>query len=309
MAEVRQFIFFDFEMLCSDKGMTFESMEAIRIGAVKYDITTEKITTFDQYIKPLSKKPLSRFCRTLTGIEDKHLMNASDFKTVFEDFLTWIGGIKKSRFFSWSPSDLNRLKTDAAKHSISISTIAKIEKRYVDFQAIFTKRVSKTNASVESALNLYELDFIGEKHNPMYDSYNTLRIYLKFLHEPLTSDLLMVKHFILEEATPDSTRINRQVKEKLVYELSTLIDHDIFRMRDARILLKRTQNLVKKYNNVLINRSGLFDEENVVITAKLLAFYHDLLQIFEEHRASSSKVLILDDYMVKPFKELYLKRG
>ncbi|MEK1832729.1 hypothetical protein AAAC51_38820 [Priestia megaterium] len=43
MADVKQFIFFDFEMLCSNKGMPFEDMEAIRLGAVKYNIETENI--------------------------------------------------------------------------------------------------------------------------------------------------------------------------------------------------------------------------------------------------------------------------
>ncbi|MCL7748686.1 3'-5' exonuclease [Halalkalibacter alkaliphilus] len=310
MAELKQYIFFDFEMLCSDKGMTFESMEAIRIGAVKYDLKTEKVSTFDQYIKPTSTKPLSLFCKNLTGIEDKQLVNANDFKTVFEDFLTWVGGIKKSRFFSWSPSDLNRLRIDAAEHAIPNSTITKIEKRYVDFQEIFTKRVSRTNASVESALQLYGLQFIGEKHNPMYDSYNTLRIYLNFLHTPVESDLLMLKHFIFEEEPYSVARINLQLKDKLICDLSSLIDHhDIFQMKEARKLLKRTRNLVKKYNNILINRSGLFDKENVLLVEKLVVFYHDFLQIFEEHDTCSSKVLILDDYIVKPVMQLQLKRG
>ncbi|MDQ0804955.1 hypothetical protein [Priestia megaterium] len=38
MADVKQFIFFDFEMLCSNKGMPFEDMEAnsARRGEVQY---------------------------------------------------------------------------------------------------------------------------------------------------------------------------------------------------------------------------------------------------------------------------------
>jgi len=195
MADVKQFIFFDFEMLCSNKGMPFEDMEAIRLGAVKYNIETEDIEFFDRYIQPTKRVSLSRFCTELTGIKDTDLVGASNFKNVFEDFLTWIGGIKKSRFFSWSTSDLSRLKIDAEKHEISLATIKKIEQRYVDFQAIFTKRVSKNNVSVENGLALYNLQFEGEKHNPMYDAYNTLRIYLSFLNEPVQSDFIMIKQY------------------------------------------------------------------------------------------------------------------
>ncbi|WP_237894074.1 exonuclease domain-containing protein [Priestia megaterium] len=99
MADVKQFIFFDFEMLCSNKGMPFEDMEAIRLGAVKYNIETEDIEFFDRYIQPTKRVSLSRFCTELTGIKDTDLVGASNFKNVFEDFLTWIGGIKKIPFF------------------------------------------------------------------------------------------------------------------------------------------------------------------------------------------------------------------
>lgn len=88
MAEVTQFIFFDFEMLCSNRGMDYKDMEAIRLGAVKYDLTTNKVSYFDQFIKPRSNQPLSAFCKRLTGISDEQLANASVFPTVLEEFLT-----------------------------------------------------------------------------------------------------------------------------------------------------------------------------------------------------------------------------
>ena len=311
MAELKQYIFFDFEMLCSNTGMTFESMEAIRLGAAKYDLATEQITTFDRYIKPKSTKPLSRFCKELTGIDDQDLQDAQSFKDVFEEFLTWVGGVKKSRFFSWSPSDLLRLKADASVHSISSSTIDKITKRYVDFQAIFTKRVSKSNTSVASALNLYGQSFTGDPHNPMFDAYNTLRIYLHFLNQPITSDLIMLKTFIFEDEYVSNDQINSKLYEKLESDLSSLIgaERHIYHMKDARKLLKRIRSTVQKYNNILINRSGLFSRENISLVEHLLAYYHNFLITYEEHRTYSSKVLILDEYAFKPVINLHLKQG
>ncbi|WP_332697462.1 3'-5' exonuclease [Halalkalibacter lacteus] len=310
MAELKQYIFFDFEMLCSNTGLAFESMEAIRLGAVKFEIETEKITTFDQYIKPISTKPLSRFCKDLTGIYDKDLESALDFKMVFEEFLTWVGGVKKSRFFSWSPSDFKRLNIDASVHEISYSTISKIEKRYVDFQAIFTKRVSKSNVSVEAALKLYGLAFTGEKHNPMFDAYNTLRIYLNFLQQPLESDLIMVRNYIFENAHFSFDEMNTHLNDKLFHDLTDLIGEcDIYSMKSARKLLKRTRSLVNKYSNILINRSGVFNQENILLVEHLVDFYHHFLLTYEEHVAYSSKVVIFDDYLILPVKELYSKRG
>ncbi|MBU8688239.1 exonuclease domain-containing protein [Priestia megaterium] len=311
MADVKQLIFFDFEMLCSNKGMSFEDMEAIRLGAVKYNIKTEDIEFFDRYIQPTKRVSLSRFCTELTGIKDTDLVGASNFKNVFEDFLTWIGGIKKSRFFSWSTSDLSRLKIDAVKYEISLATIKKIEQRYVDFQAIFTKRVSKNNVSVENGLALYNLQFEGKKHNPMYDAYNTLRIYLSFLNEPVQSDFIMIKQFILEEVPQNIKEMNAVLRKAIQKDLHIFAEelNEMYKMKDAVKIIKRAQRIVKKYENILINRSGLFSEENSFYVGLLVDFYHNLLICYNEHLEYSSKIIILDESTLHPLNQLSLKRG
>ena len=263
MAEIKQYIFFDFEMLCDNRGMSFDNMEAIRLGAVKYDLATESVAYFDRHIRPVNLKPLSRFCKRLTGINDADLANADEFPEVFQDFLTWVGGIKKSRFFSWSTSDLLRLKIDARKHEITPTTISKMEKRYVDFQGIFTKRVSKTNPSVENALNFYDLKFIGEKHNPMYDAYNTLRIYMSFLNQPVRSDLVMLKQFIFDDVPEETEILNDKLKKCLSRDAASFKKEltEIYNLKDATKIIKKTRRMVEKYENILINRSGIFSKK------------------------------------------------
>ncbi|MBU9714062.1 3'-5' exonuclease [Evansella tamaricis] len=310
MAETKQYIFFDFEMLCSNRGMSFEEMEGIRLGAVKYDLKTKEVTYFDQYIRPCNPRPLSSFCKKLTGIKDEELQGAETFKIVFEEFLSWVRGIKKSRFFSWSTSDLTRLKLDAKRHEVPITTIKKIEMRYIDFQAIFTKRVSKNNPSVENALEFYGLSFIGEKHNPMYDSYNTLRIYLNFLNLPFQTDIIMLKQFIFDEVPPVK-EINNLLNQEFQKDINefTLDLKEIYRMKDAGKIIKRTRRMVEKYENILINRSGIFSKENVWDVGCLVEFYHELLFTFEEHSFYSSKVMILDEHILHPIHRLYYKEG
>jgi inhibitor of KinA sporulation pathway (predicted exonuclease) len=310
MADYKQYVFFDFEMLCSDSGMAFENMEAIRLGAVKYDLETKEITYFDRFIKPENQEPLTEFCKKLTGIEDCDLKNASLFKVVFDDFLVWVGGVKKTRYFSWSPSDLSRLKIDATKHEIPLCTIRKIEKRYIDFQMIFKQRVSKGNVSVEDALALYGLQFIGEKHHPMYDAYNTLRIYLHFLNKPIQSDLIMLKQFLFEEDVPlDVEQINKKLNDLLKQDALLVTEplREVYRMRDVKKIRKSIRRIVEKYENVLVNRAGLFTEENVLNAGHLVAFYHDLLLTYEEHFCYSSKIIIFDEYMLQPLKQLAFK--
>lgn len=70
---------------------------------------------------------LSCFCIELIGIKDIDLVGVSNFKNVFEDFLIWIGGIKKFCFFFWFISDLFCLKIDVVKYEIFFVIIKKIE--------------------------------------------------------------------------------------------------------------------------------------------------------------------------------------
>ncbi|TXC90468.1 exonuclease [Metabacillus litoralis] len=310
MAGIKYFVFFDFEMLCSDKGMPYEKMEAIRLGAVKYDLETKKIDFFDQFIKPKNSDPLSEFCKTLTGIQDEQLANAHDFKSVFEDFVEWIGGVKKARYFSWSTSDLSRLKFDSIYHEIPPRTIRKIENNYIDFQATFKKRVAKRNVSVEDALSLYSLPFIGEAHNPMYDAYNTLRIYLAFLNQPIESDIIMLKQFIFNDENDLSLYnlkdINFYLAQQLVKDSSVLNEQlrDLYRLKDVKKLVKPLKRMAEKYQNIVVNRSGLFTEENIASAEIIITLYDEILFHYEEHLLYQSKIVMFHDHLLKPLNKM-----
>lgn len=307
MAELKQLVFFDFEMLCSKGGMLFEDMEAIRLGAVKYELETGKVTGFDRYIRPQDQSPLSAFCRELTGIKDSDLTKADDFPEVFKEFLYWVGGIKKTRFLSWSPSDLLRLKADAARHHLPEATIEKIAKRYVDFQAIFTKRAARTAPSVEKALAFYGLEFIGEPHHPMYDAYNTFRIYHAFEEQIFKTDLIMLQQFIFKESElPAIEIINHDLKKILKSDLLEFFVElkDAVRMKDAWKLVKKTRKLAEKYENILLNRSGFFDEELTSKIKELVDFSYELQFSYEEHRSYTSKIMILHEQMLKPLQKI-----
>ncbi|WP_409250843.1 exonuclease domain-containing protein [Bacillus sp. SCS-153A] len=306
MAELKQFIFFDFEMKCDDKGMDYESMEAIRLGAVKYDLETKRVSHFDRHIKPSTHEPLSDFCKRLTGITDQDLATADPFPQVFRELLYWVGGVKKSRFFSWSKSDMTRLKLDSTLNGVPSVTIEKIESRYVDFQEIFSRRVSKDHLSVENALTLYGIDFTGDAHNPMYDAYNTLQIFLNYYSQPLTSDIEMVKAFILPGEKVDIHTINDKVSKALVRDFTSLTEnlHFAFRLRDAKKLLKKISKLVRKYENVLLNRSGIFTQDVQQLVQQLVTFHENLKDSYQEHFVSSSRIMILDDHSLHAVKKM-----
>lgn len=306
MAKVSQFVFFDFEMLCAENGMPFEKMEAIRLGAVKYDLNTEKTTFFDAYIKPQQRDPLTSFCKSLTHIEDKDLAIAPDFSTVLTQFLDWVGE-GETKFFSWSSNDLSRLHLDASRNNIPKASFVKVSTNYVDFQKIFAKRVTKTNPSVVNALALYGLTFEGEMHNPMYDAFNTLRVYLEFNRDLVKTDLIMLDHYIFQnEISLFFTNINEAVKKIYKEDMYSLCNdlQQIVNIRTAAKLLKRTKKLVKKYENILYNRSKMFDDEIIMFVRLLVQFQIELSSCYNEHYAYGYKVIILPEYMMTPLQKI-----
>jgi inhibitor of KinA sporulation pathway (predicted exonuclease) len=297
MANLTQYVFFDFEMLCSNKGMPFEEMEAIRLGAVKYDLHSEKLSFFDEYIKPDNRKPLSMFCKKLTGIEDKDLRGAEGFADVFSAFLYWVNGVKKTRFYSWSKSDLSRLNADAARHGIPAATLDKINARYIDFQEVFSNRAANNTPSVENALALYGLDFIGETHNPMFDSYNTLRIFFAFERNPQLTDRVMAERFILPGRKISMDQINLEVKLQFARDMEEFFSslQWIYKIKDAQLLVRKAKKICKKYKNVAGSSSGVFDEAIRKDVKDFALFYEGLKKDYLEHITYSSRILILDE--------------
>ncbi len=286
--------------------MPYARMESIRLGAAKYDIQAKTITYFDRFIKPRNTNPLSDFCKELTKIEDNDLANANDFSVVFKEFVNWLGPVPHSRFFSWSSNDITRLELDALSHDIPRAKITAIKNRYTDFQAIFSKRVSKTNPSVENALAMYGLQFEGEKHHPMYDAYNTLRIYLSFSEELVKTDVIMLKQFIFTDQEILSSDINGQLKRILIKDLQQLFNdiEIISNIRSAKKLLKRTSKLVKKYENILLNRSRIFNDEIIHYVRLLIDFYYNFLVSYNKHYSYGCKIVILHEHMTTPLQQI-----
>lgn len=280
LSKTEQLIFFDFEMLCTREKMTFSEMESIRLGAVKYNLKTKEIKRFDRFIKPLNKKPLSRFCRVLTGINNNDLANALSFGSVFNEFLHWVGDIKVSRFFSWGLTDIERLKIDCHTHGISSEIVKKVEKRYVDFQRYFAIHVSKNIKSVENALLLYDESFEGKKHHPTDDSYNTLRIYLLYQNDFVKSDLAMIKSFVFDNISDiQLTKFNANEHLHDSIRSDFLFFESRLNIVDEKFL-KQAQKAAFKYRGIIKNRSGLFTDENISLC---LSFYHSVCQVVREY--------------------------
>lgn len=135
----------------------------------------------------------------------------------------------------------------------------------------------------------------------MYDAYNTLQIFMHYYSHPLTSEIAMVKAFILPDEELDLKTINKKISEALIQDLTTLTAnlHNAFRLRDAKKLLKQVSKTVRKYENILLNRSGIFTKDVHQLVQQLVNFHENLKDSYHEHFVSSSRVMILDHHSMQ----------
>lgn len=162
--------------------------EVIQFGAVMLDENYNMISKFSSYVKPVYSEVTPRI-QELTGISNNNLTGADDFITVFDKFRHWRGD-GDIKTFCWSNADHNQLwceLTAKAKHRYDLYSILR---DYVDLQKIFGQLLSsKGSVSLESAMKLLQMDFKGQVHSALSDSYNTARILHKiFCTENLTVD-------------------------------------------------------------------------------------------------------------------------
>ena len=124
--------------------------EVIQFGAVMLDEDYNLLSEFSSYVKPVFSS-VTAVINQLTGISNKSLEKADDFITVFDKFAYWRGEGDITTF-CWSKSDFNQHWASAA-------------------------------------MKLLQMDYKGQVHSALSDSYNTARILHKlFCTESLNLD-------------------------------------------------------------------------------------------------------------------------
>ncbi len=162
--------------------------EVIQFGAVLLDENYNLLSQFSSYVKPVYSS-VTPCINQLTGISNQKIEKADDFITVFDKFCYWRGE-EDITTFCWSKSDFNQLWSELeAKGKHRYDLFATLQD-YVDLQDIFGKLVSsKTSVGLEAAMRLLQMEYKGQVHSALSDSYNTARIFHKlFCTESLELD-------------------------------------------------------------------------------------------------------------------------
>ena len=162
--------------------------EVIQFGAVMLDENYNMLSEFSSYVKPVYSS-VTPIINQLTGITNQNLEKADDFLTVFDKFCYWRGEGDITTF-CWSKADFNQLWAELEAKGKHRYDLFGTLHDFVDLQNIFGKLVSsKTSVGLEAAMRLLQMDFKGQVHTALSDSYNTARILHKlFCTEGLDLD-------------------------------------------------------------------------------------------------------------------------
>ncbi|MCQ2602119.1 MAG: exonuclease domain-containing protein [Treponema sp.] len=154
--------------------------EVIQFGAVLLDENCSLLSKFSSYVKPVYSS-VTPVVQNLTGITNEQLENAEDFITVFDKFNYWRGEGDITTF-CWSKTDHNQLWSELESKGRHRYDLFETLQNFVDLQQLFGSLLSsKSSISLESAVTLLQMDFKGQVHSALSDSYNTARILRKLL--------------------------------------------------------------------------------------------------------------------------------
>ena len=186
--------------------------EVIQFGAVMLDENYNMLTKFSSYVKPVYSS-VNNIINQLTGITNQNLEKADDFLTLFDKFFYWRGEGDITTF-CWSKADFNQLWAELeakGKHRYDLFAVLH---DFVDLQNIFGKLVSsKKPVGLEVAMRLLQMDYKGQVHTALSDSYNTARILHKlFCTESLDLDF--------EYINPSKENVAEKKEEKAEYKCS-----------------------------------------------------------------------------------------
>ena len=194
--------------------------EVIQFGAVLLDENYNLLSEFSSYVKPVYSS-VTPWINQLTGISNQKLEKADDFITVFDKFCYWRGEGDITTF-CWSKSDFNQLWSELeAKGKHRYDLFATLQD-YVDLQVIFGKLISsKTSVGLESAMKLLQMEYKGQVHTALSDSYNTARI----LHKLFCTESLEVD---FEYINPSKeTPVNQKGEEEYNCSLASFLSPEL----------------------------------------------------------------------------------
>lgn len=171
-------VFMDLEMKPVDTAYRRERdicrQEVIQFGAVKLGEDLREIDCFRQAVRPAFGAIPPRY-EQLTGITNESVAKAPDFASALLCFAQWCE--QAERIYAWSANDWTQLKKEAKQKGLAFD-FAPLAEKWMDFQRIFTDALGLSRElSLEQAVNIADLPFVGHQHDALWDARNTAELY------------------------------------------------------------------------------------------------------------------------------------
>ncbi|CAI2356736.1 unnamed protein product [Caenorhabditis sp. 36 PRJEB53466] len=229
----------DFETT-SDGTMNDYPFEVIQFSVVAFDVKKNKTRddlNFNEYVKPVINPVLSDHCAAFTGIDQKTLDSADNFKDVYYRFVKWLSdnGIEERRFaiVCDSRQDMWRI----AQYQLRLDDIImpSFFRQYISLWRVFEAEQERRGRKelfeksyISKMIEYYELDKIGKAHNSNDDCKTMCLIVQKMLE---TGATLTINEMLICSAVwrkkplevPEGWRTNFQDATKVFERIMPLV--------------------------------------------------------------------------------------
>jgi inhibitor of KinA sporulation pathway (predicted exonuclease) len=168
-----RYVIIDLEATCWEEGILTDRMEIIEIGAVMLQSAAgPAIGEFERFVRPIIAPILSDFCKQLTTITQEQIDAAEDFKTVFPEFVRWIGA-EDFIFCSWGQYDLNQLRLDCERHQMEFPPSLE---NHINLKNEFARVFKVRRCGMARALRHAKIPLEGTHHRGIDDARNIARL-------------------------------------------------------------------------------------------------------------------------------------
>lgn len=156
--------------------------EIIEIGAIKLNDNGVMISEFNRLIKPTVYHEMHQITSRLIHLEMQELQRGEAFPEVMESFRQWFGE-ETFLFCTWGGSDLTELQRNMRYYNLT--PLSDRPFAFLDIQKLFSLAFEdgKSRRSLESAVDLLQLEKDIPFHRAFGDAYYTAKILARILRE------------------------------------------------------------------------------------------------------------------------------
>lgn len=218
--------------------------EIIQIGAVKLDSDLNIIDTFNSYVKSDIYKEMHPFVKKMTGITNNDIRTAPSFKSVYQEFLNFIGPKKNAIFGIWGTNDLKELYRNISYYNLCSSSLPT---SYINIQkhaSSFFKNPTGKSIGLQNAISILQLEQGKQYHNALNDAYYTSLVFQKINNDDIKSEV-----YTYTESKKESAKFKVDY-DKLFVEFKQILKRDL--TKEDKKIINIAYNMGKK-NKFLIN--------------------------------------------------------